>query len=71
MIQTINRHSAYEDFRAERKEQLDSGKINLDKQIDLLARWSTNPDYVKLVKAKAKKVDKILLKHYNGNKLAN
>ena len=71
MIQTINRHSAYKDFRAERKEQLDSGKINLDKQIDLLARWSTNPDYVKLVKAKAKKVDKILLKHYNGNKLAN
>ena len=71
MIQTINRHSAYEDFRTERKEQLDSGKIDLNKQIDLLARWSTNPDYVKLVKAKAKKVEKILLKHYNGNKLAN
>lgn len=71
MIQTINRHSAYEDFRAERKEQLNSGKIDLDKQIDLLARWSTNPDYVKLVKAKSKKVEKILLKHYNGNKLEN
>ena len=71
MIQTINRHSAYEAFRAERKEQLNSGKIDLDKQIDLLARWSTNPDYVKLVKAKSKKVEKILLKHYNGNKLEN
>ena len=62
---------AYEAFRAERKEQLNSGKIDLDKQIDLLARWSTNPDYVKLVKAKSKKVEKILLKHYNGNKLEN
>ena len=71
MIETINRHSAYEKFRIVRAEQIDSGKIDLDKQIDLLAKWSTNPDYVKLVKAKAKKVEKILLKHYNGNKLAN
>tara|TARA_X000000950_G_scaffold287524_1_gene400135 strand:+ start:596 stop:1282 length:687 start_codon:yes stop_codon:yes gene_type:complete len=71
MIETINRHSAYESFRTERAEQLDSGKIDLDKQVDLLAKWSTNPDYVKLVKAKAKKVNEILLKHYNGKVLAN
>ena len=60
MIDIINRHHAYEDFRIVRAKQLESGKINIDTQIDQLHKWSTNPDYTKLVKNRAKKVHKQL-----------
>tara|TARA_B100000212_G_scaffold228178_1_gene173257 strand:+ start:4680 stop:5366 length:687 start_codon:yes stop_codon:yes gene_type:complete len=60
MIDIINRHHAYEDFRIVRAEQLESGKIDIDTQIDQLHKWSTNPDYTKLVKNRAKKVHKQL-----------
>ena len=60
MIDIINRHHAYEDFRIERTKQLESGKIDIDSQIDHLHKWSTNPDYTKLVKNRAKKVHKQL-----------
>ncbi len=69
MIDIINRHHAYEDFRIERTKQLESGKIDIDSQIDHLHKWSTNPDYTKLVKNRAKKVHKQLeAKEVDSNK---
>ena len=49
MIQTINRHSAYEDFRAERNKQIQKAYWNYKKLVPLLAPWSTNPDYGKII----------------------
>lgn len=60
MVDIINRHSAYEEFRIERAEQLKSSVIDLNKQIDLLNKWSTNPDYTKLVKRKNEIIKSIL-----------
>jgi len=60
MISTINRHPAYELFRIERAKQLETNSININKQIDLLNKWSTNPDYTKLIKQKVIKIKKIL-----------
>jgi Bax protein len=62
MVAIINRHPAYEEFRAERQLQINTGKLDLDKQIDLLHKWSTNPDYTKLVKIKGLQVADILAK---------
>ena len=56
MIDIINSLHVYEDFRIERASQLESGKIDIDSQIDHLHKWSTNPEYTKLVKNRAKKV---------------
>lgn len=66
MIRNVNEYHVYEAYRIERARQFDKGEIDLDKQIDLLSKWSTNPKYTKLVKAKVKKVIDILAK----NKLA-
>ena len=66
MIRNVNEYHEYEEYRVERAKQLDSGKIDLDKQIDLLSEWSTNPEYTKLVKMKVNKIKNILAK----NKLA-
>lgn len=60
MIDIINRHPAYDNFRLERLVQLTTGKINLDKQVEQLSRWSTNPEYTSLVKTKVKAVMEIL-----------
>ncbi|MBR18561.1 MAG: hypothetical protein CMA64_00180 [Euryarchaeota archaeon] len=60
MVNNINTHHAYELFRIERAEQLANHTIDLDKQIDLLNKWSTNPIYTTLVKQKVKSVRKIL-----------
>ena len=60
MIKIINTHPAYDNFRLERIVQLTTGKINLDKQIEQLSRWSTNPEYTKLVKTKVKAIAEIL-----------
>jgi uncharacterized FlgJ-related protein len=65
MIKTINRHPAYEGFRTLRTLQIESGVIDIGAQIDQLHKWSTNPDYTKLVKNKAKAVEKILIKFYD------
>tara|TARA_B100001057_G_scaffold32914_1_gene29847 strand:- start:669 stop:1355 length:687 start_codon:yes stop_codon:yes gene_type:complete len=56
MISIINKLHVYEDFRTERANQFESGKIDVNAQIDHLHKWSTNPDYTKLVKNRAKKV---------------
>ncbi len=68
MIEIINRHPAYEGFRIVRDEQQKTGVIDLEKQIHELHKWSTNPDYTKLVISKAKQVEKILIKHYGNGK---
>lgn len=60
MIDIINRHPAYEGFRIAREEQFFSNSINLNLLVDELHKWSTNPDYVALVKSKIKKVNNIL-----------
>ena len=60
MVNNINTHHAYELFRIERAEQIANHKIDLDKQIDLLNKWSTNPIYTTLVKQKVKSIRKIL-----------
>ena len=60
MIEIINRHPAYEGFRKAREEQYFSNSINLNILVDELHKWSTNPDYAKLVKSKIGKVNEIL-----------
>ena len=60
MITTINTHRAYKEFRLERTTQLKTGKVDIDLLVDTLHRWSTNPDYTKLVKNRTKAVNKML-----------
>jgi len=60
MVNTINTHHAYELFRIERAQQIANHKIDINKQIDLLNKWSTNPIYTKLVKQKVISVREIL-----------
>jgi len=62
MIDILNRHPAYEAYRIERANQLAENAINIDRQIELLNKWSTNPDYTKLVKAKVKTIVNLLKK---------
>lgn len=64
MINNINTHPAYEGFRTLRAQQIELGVIDINEQIDQLNKWSTNPDYTKLVKNKAKDIEKILVKFY-------
>ena len=49
MIRILNTHTAYTDFRVERAEQIKDGKWDYQKLISLLNRWSTNPDYGKII----------------------
>ena len=49
MIRILNTHTAYTDFRVERAEQIKDGKWDYKKLISLLNRWSTNPDYGKII----------------------
>lgn len=60
MIDIINKLHAYEGFRILREEQFFNNTINVDLLVDELHKWSTNPDYVSLVKSKIKKVNNIL-----------
>ena len=60
MIDIINRHPAYEGFRIAREEQFFNNSINLELLVDELHKWSTNPEYVTLVKSKIKRVNDIL-----------
>ena len=60
MIDIINRHPAYEGFRIAREEQFFTNSINVNLLVDELHKWSTNPEYVSLVKSKIKKVNDIL-----------
>ena len=49
MIRNLNTHTAYTEFREERKIQLKAGSWNYNKLMDLLHAWSTNPDYNKII----------------------
>ncbi len=60
MISTINNHHAYELFREERNYQLKSNSIDINKQIELLKKWSTNPIYTDLIKQKVLSIRKVL-----------
>lgn len=60
MISTINNHHAYKLFREERSTQLQTNSIDINKQIELLNKWSTNPIYTDLVKQKVLSIRKIL-----------
>lgn len=60
MISTINNHHAYELFREERSNQLKSNSIDINKQIELLKKWSTNPIYTDLIKQKVLSIRKVL-----------
>ena len=59
MISILNRLDVYEEFRTERRRQLLLGILDIDKLINHLHPWSTNPNYVDLIKQKAKKSAKI------------
>ena len=49
MIRNLNTHTAYTEFREERKIQLKKGTWDYDKLMNLLDAWSTNPDYAKII----------------------
>ena len=49
MIDILNRHPAYKEFRSERELQLDAGKWNYRKLMVLMNAWSTNPDYHEII----------------------
>jgi flagellum-specific peptidoglycan hydrolase FlgJ len=49
MIDTINNHSAYKDFRKEREKQYDNGDWDYRRLLEKLDAWSTNPKYAGIV----------------------
>ena len=49
MIDILNRHPAYKEFRIEREKQLDTGKWNYRKLMVRMSAWSTNPDYAEII----------------------
>jgi len=56
VIDILNRHPAYKDFRTERNKQLKDAYWNYEKLIPLLAAWSTNPDYGKIILKRMKEL---------------
>ena len=56
VIDILNRHPAYKDFRTERNKQLKDTYWNYEKLIPLLAPWSTNPEYGKIILARMKEL---------------
>lgn len=49
MVDIINRHSAYKEFRIEREQQISSGKWDYRALLDKLDSWSTNPLYAGII----------------------
>ncbi len=49
MIDILNRHPAYKEFRIEREKQLDIGKWNYRELMVRMSAWSTNPDYAEII----------------------
>jgi len=49
MMEIINRHSAYKEFRAERNKQLKTGEWNYKRLLVLLESWSENTEYANLI----------------------
>ena len=63
MISILNRLKVYNPFRIERQRQLEEGIVDLDRMINLLSAWSTNPKYTALVKEKAKQSAELFSKN--------
>jgi len=49
MIDILNRHPAYNEFRIEREKQMDVGKWNYRELMVRMSAWSTNPDYAEII----------------------
>ena len=49
MINILNNHPAYEDFRDDREKQISKGKWNYEKLLVGIAPWSTNERYPKII----------------------
>ena len=49
MINILNRHPAYKEFRSEREIQLDTGKWDYRQLMIRMSAWSTNPDYHEII----------------------
>ena len=60
MIDIINRHPAYEGFRKLRIEQAQNNSVDINALTHELHKWSTNPDYTKIVISKFDKIESIL-----------
>ena len=56
VIDILNRHPAYKDFRTERNKQLKDAYWNYEKLMPLLAAWSTNPEYGNIVLKRMKEL---------------
>ena len=54
VIDILNRHPAYEEFRIERSKQLDSGNIKYTTLVNGLKAWSTNDQYSIIILDKIK-----------------
>jgi len=52
MIRILNEHPAYKDFRSERTLQVASGVWNVDRLMDGVTAWSTNPKYKEIILGK-------------------
>lgn len=63
MISILNRLKVYNSFRIERQRQLEEGIVDLDRMINLLSAWSTNPKYTALVIEKAKQSAELFSKN--------
>ncbi len=59
-VRILNKLNVYEDFRQERKEQQYQGVIDINKQVEHLGPWSTNPNYVDLIQSKIKQISLLL-----------
>ena len=57
VIDILNRHPAYEEFRGERTKQLNSGVINYSKLVNGLKAWSTNDQYSIIILDKIKSLN--------------
>ena len=57
----------YDRHNQQTAQQQESGKHDIDALIDQLHKWSTNPEYTKLVKSRAKHIAKILENRENSD----
>jgi uncharacterized FlgJ-related protein len=49
MIEILNRHPAYKEFRIEREKQIDTGKWDYRALMVRMSAWSTNPEYAAII----------------------
>ena len=59
VIDILNRHPAYEEFRTERTKQAKAGTINYAKLVNGLKAWSTNEMYSQIILAKIKSINAV------------